>query len=537
MIFTFTSFDLVYADETFKERYIIHFNDGIDYQLLEPFSYELHHELELIDRLAVSVSKKTAEKIERLRGVSVEKDEIVKVDQQFVGYHHQLIKNDTLEYLSLTGKGVKVAVLDTGIKTDHPDLVVSGGVNTIDDQLSFEDDNGHGTHVAGIIAATDNDFGVVGISPDVELYAIKALDANGEGTQTDIIAGIQWAVEHEMDIINLSITTPISTDAFESMLTYSYAKGIISVAASGNDYRADTYPTQSVTYPAKYPSVIAVGSIDEYDQPSYFSQPGKALEFVAPGEFITSTFNDPEYLYVEMSGTSMATPVVTAVLSLYKEAYPTLSAEALRLYAQTKAKDLGRVGRDELFGFGLIQKPTDYFLDVTAGYWYYNAVQQGVKNKVIEGYEGSLFKPNRSVSRAEFAALLGRILIEEPTSGSESKFNDVDTTLFAYPYIEALSNMSVISGYPDQTFRPAASITRGEVAVMLYRAFDHTYKSDKFYSDIFEEAFYYEAVLALSNERVLSGYPDGLFKPNQSMTRAEVANVLHLLALKKHINS
>lgn len=537
IVAVFLSADAVYADDNLTDRYILHFSEGIDYQLLEPFNYDVDHELTLINRLAVTVTKQEAEKIKQVQGITIEKDEPVKINQQFIGYQHQLTINHATNTLGLTGDGVKVAVLDTGIKTTHPDLVVAGGVNTIDKQQSYNDDNGHGTHVAGIIAATNNNIGVVGLSPGVELYAIKALDANGEGTQTDIIAGIQWAIEQEIDIINLSITTSVSTDALKSMLDYSYDKGIISVAASGNDYSADAYYAYSVTYPAKYPSVIAVGSIDEYYQPSYFSQPGRALEFVAPGENILSTYIDADFPYTEMSGTSMATPVVTAILSLYKEAYPTLSTQSIREYAQKSAKDLGPTGRDDFFGYGLIQQPVNFFIDVTDNVWYYEAVQQAAKKDIIKGYEGALFKPTQSVTRAEFVTFLSRLLVTDAIEESPIVFTDVNETLFAYDAIKQLTNMDVISGYPDQTFRPFAPITRGEVATLLYRALNLPDAKENDYADLLEQAFYYDAVVALSGEGILSGYPDGSFKPDESMTRAEVANVIHLLTLKDDLMS
>lgn len=512
------------------ERYIVHFEQGIDYDLLEEFNYELYHEFKYIDRIAISMDPLDAQIINQHPSLSIEEDEEVKIEGQVIDYQHAWTQFNSEKDLGMTGKGVKVAVLDTGIRQDHPDLAITDGVNTINKGASYHDDNGHGTHVAGIIAALDNDLGIKGISPGVELYAIKALDENGEGTQGDIIAGIQWAIEHDMDLINLSITTEVSTDALKSMLAYSYKQGIISVAASGNNYDGGRQQADAVMYPAKYPFVIAVGSINREKTVSSFSQQGQSLEFVAPGENILSTYIGQNKLYKELTGTSMATPIVTGVLSLYKEAYPSLSAVDIRSLAQQNSLDLGTPGRDPLYGYGLIQRPNTWFLDVVGGEWYFDAIQFLRIEELALGFEGSLYKPKQQVTRAEFATFIGRML-EVETHSSKTPFKDVSAQSFAAPYIRALVEREIITGYPDKLFRPSQPITRGEVAVVISRALE--IRADKGSSQIFtdlnEAAFYYDSVQVLIRAGLIEGFPDATFRPTNGTTRAEIAKILYRL--------
>jgi len=120
-----------------------------------------------------------------------------------VGISH--IQATESQQLGYSGKGIKVGVIDTGIDYNHEDLHVSGGTSVITGTTDYSDDNGHGTHVAGTIAALNNDIGVIGVAPQAELYAIKALDQYGNGNYSEVISGIEWAIDNQMDIINMSL--------------------------------------------------------------------------------------------------------------------------------------------------------------------------------------------------------------------------------------------------------------------------------------------------------------------------------------------
>lgn len=205
------------------------------------------------------------------------------------------------------GGGAKVAVVDTGIDFDHPDLKVAGGFNTIDNAASFKDDNGHGTHVSGTIAAQDNDQGVVGIAPDVSLYGVKVLSASGSGTFADVVEGIQWTVENRMDVANFSLGASQGTEALHDAVKAAAAGGVAIIAAAGNSGGA-------VGFPGAYPEVICIAASDSKDKVASFSSRGPEVDFIAPGVAVNSTYMGGGYS--SLSGTSMATPHVAGLAAL-----------------------------------------------------------------------------------------------------------------------------------------------------------------------------------------------------------------------------
>lgn len=249
----------------------------------------------------------------------------------------------------LTGKGVKIAIMDSGIAA-HEDLQVAGGISTVDYTESFEDDEGHGTHVAGIIGAKHDEQGTDGIAPDADLFAVKVLDDTGEGYLSDLLEGIDWAISNDMDIINLSMGTADESDALEEAMQKAYQAGILLVAASGNEGAG--YP---VDYPAAYDSVIAVSATDSENNIAAFASVGEKVEFSAPGANIKSTLPGSDYGI--MSGTSQATSHVSALLAILKQQFPADTNEQLRVRLQQYTKDLGQEARDQLYGYGLIQYP------------------------------------------------------------------------------------------------------------------------------------------------------------------------------------
>lgn len=253
-------------------------------------------------------------------------------------------------WTSSTGAGVTVAVLDTGIAY-HEDLTVVGGYNTIVESDSWLDGYGHGTHVAGTIAALDNSIGVVGVAPAVDLYAVKVLDDTGSGYVADIIEGIEWsAITMDIDIISMSLGSSSNSYSLELACNSAYYNyGSLLVASAGNDGnppgRGD-----NVGYPAKYGSVIAVAATDQNDKRARFSSTGPDVEFSAPGVDILSTYPGG---YAIGSGTSMACPHVSGVAALVWAADPTLTNVEVRTILQTTAQDLGLAAEHQ--GYGLVR--------------------------------------------------------------------------------------------------------------------------------------------------------------------------------------
>ena len=251
------------------------------------------------------------------------------------------------------GNGVKVAIIDTGIDISHPDLNVQGGISCVSYTTSWDDDNGHGSHVAGIVAALDNTTGVIGVAPEAGLYAVKVLDGSGTGNWSNVMAGIDWAIDNGMQVINMSIGGLSGSTALETACNDAWNAGIILVAAAGNNDAAGT-----VLYPAKYNSVIAVGATDDTNTVAGFSDIGSELELAAPGVNIYSTYKGASY--ATMSGTSMASPHVAGAAALLiasgiKDANGNgYINDEVRQRLDTTAIDLGSKGRDNQYGYGLV---------------------------------------------------------------------------------------------------------------------------------------------------------------------------------------
>lgn len=251
------------------------------------------------------------------------------------------------------GTGVKVAVIDSGIDYIHSDLNDNycGGYDFVNGDNDPMDDYWHGTHCAGIIAAEDNGIGILGVAPEVDLYALKVLNSEGSGSLSSLVAAIDWAIDNNIQIISISLGTDYSSSSLEAACNRAYDSGILLVAAAGNDGNSDG-TGDCVEYPAKYDSVIAVTSITSSDLRSSYSSTGPAAELAAPGAIIKSTVPGEGYLL--SSGTSMACPHVAGAAALVWAANPDWSNVLVRARLQETAEDLGAPGRDSWYGFGLV---------------------------------------------------------------------------------------------------------------------------------------------------------------------------------------
>jgi len=209
------------------------------------------------------------------------------------------------------GQSAAIAVIDTGIARFHPDLtgVVIGGFNALDPKRpeAWDDDQGHGSHVAGTIAGKRDGKGVVGVAPMAKLYAVKVLDADGNGGFSSVIAGIEWAAKQGIKVANMSLGADEGSEALRRAVTAANKAGLTIVAASGNS-------GGPVGFPARYPEVLAVGASDAKDAVAGFSSRGPEVDFIAPGVDVKSV--KMEGGYEELSGTSMATPHVAGLAAL-----------------------------------------------------------------------------------------------------------------------------------------------------------------------------------------------------------------------------
>lgn len=345
-----------YTEEV--ERVLVEFHKKpttSDFKALDTQGGEVVRQYKNLDVVALEIPKVALNGLKNNPNVKrVEIDGKVQISAQTQDWGIEEIKAQQAQSSGLTGAGIKVGVLDTGIQLNHEDLIVKGGVSFIPGVTSYNDDEGHGTHVAGIIGAENNGIGTVGVAPEADIYSIKVLDQNGSGYDSYIIAGIDWAITNKMDIINLSLGGDEGNSFLKDAVDKAVANGILVVAAAGNDGGAD--PTgNTVDYPAKYANAIAVSSINSSLQRSSFSSAGEEVDIAAPGSYILSTTNNGAYGY--MSGTSMATPYASGVLALIKQNNPTWTAQQLRDQLESTVEDLGVVGRDVVFGEGLVQAP------------------------------------------------------------------------------------------------------------------------------------------------------------------------------------
>ncbi|URJ45797.1 S8 family peptidase [Paenibacillus polymyxa] len=258
------------------------------------------------------------------------------------------------------GRGVKVAVLDTGCDSDHPDLKarIIGGRNFTDDDQGdpeiFKDYNGHGTHVAGTIAAAENAEGVVGVAPEADLLIIKVLNKQGSGQYDWIIQGIYYAIEQKADIISMSLGGPEDVPELHEAVKKAVASQILVICAAGNEGDGDDR-TYELGYPGCYNEVISVGAINFDRLASEFSNSNNEVDLVAPGEDILSTV--PGGKYATFSGTSMATPHVAGALALIKQLANASFERDLtepELYAQLIKRTIPLGNSPKLEGNGLL---------------------------------------------------------------------------------------------------------------------------------------------------------------------------------------
>ena len=226
--------------------------------------------------------------------------------------------NAPAAWKSNMGAGVKVAVIDTGIDYKHAALAanVKGGFNAVDEKNpdNFMDDQGHGSHVSGTIAGVYNNgsgaggSGVIGVAPKASLYGVKVLDAEGGGSYSTIIAGIEWAVKNKMQVANMSLGAPKGSDALHQAIIAAKKARLVIMAAAGNDSGGP------VGFPAAYPETICISASNDQDAFASFSSKGPEVQFIAPGEDVLSAKLGGGY--ITHSGTSMATPHMTGLGAL-----------------------------------------------------------------------------------------------------------------------------------------------------------------------------------------------------------------------------
>lgn len=262
-----------------------------------------------------------------------------------------------------TRRGKSIAIIDTGIDSNHPDLNVWGGAafgtrcqgDSSTCRRRWDDDNGHGTHCAGIAGARNNTTGVVGVSPAPPLYAVKVLDRSGSGKWGAIADGINWTANNNVKVGSLSLGGTSYSFTLNWACEDAYNRGVLLVAAAGNE-------SGSVSYPARFGSVMAVSATTRDDELASFSNRGSAIELAAPGVGINSTVHGGGY--GTKSGTSMACPHVSGAASQVLSHVDTATtSRRARRHLRETAEDLGVAGKDTRFGYGLVDVANALGLD------------------------------------------------------------------------------------------------------------------------------------------------------------------------------
>ncbi len=331
--------------------------EKVDKDLILGKGGEIKHSYNLINAIAAKLPPQEIEALKKNANIAyIENDSEVHTFGETLPWGVDRIDAE-LVYQYNKGNGIKVAVIDTGIEHTHPDLNgnYKGGYDFLNNDADPMDDNGHGTHVAGIIAAENNNFGVVGVAPEAYLYGVKVLGSGGTGVTSDAIAGIEWSISNGMQVITMSFGSSSYSKAFQDIIDQAYNQGIVLVAAAGNNAGA-------ISYPAKYSSVIAVTATDINDNIASFSNFGPEAELAAPGVNIYSTYKGSTY--ATLSGTSMSTPHVTGTVALLLKTPITREYDTnnngrwdppeVRKKLHDTAWDMGAKGWDQYYGHGLV---------------------------------------------------------------------------------------------------------------------------------------------------------------------------------------
>jgi subtilisin len=349
---------------------IVGFKGLPDAALIHAFGGQITHEYSIIPAMACSLPAQAVNALQKNPNIAyVEEDfEVTALEYGYPTEDWGITQIGAKNvHATNRGTGIKVGVIDTGINRLHEDLSmkIGGGWDFVNNDNDPIDDNGHGTHCAGIIAAAINTYkgvpvAVVGVAPEASIYAYKVLNSRGSGTISNIILGIQRAVTDQLDVISMSLgSTSYSQGLYDACVAAtSPSNNIVVVAAAGNS--GNTATGSTVNYPAKFDCVIAVGATDVNDKLATFSSTGSEVDVVAPGVRILSDYKDVspydgrncDTLY--MDGTSMACPHVAGTAALLLKANPSLTPAQVQEILKETAVDLGTPGFDNYYGYGRI---------------------------------------------------------------------------------------------------------------------------------------------------------------------------------------
>ncbi len=267
-------------------------------------------------------------------------------------YGPQLIGAPAAWDIAPSASLVTICIPDTGARYTHQDLAsaYAGGIDLVNGDNDPMDDNGHGTHVAGIaVARTNNSIGIAGVA-QASFKAVKVLDASGSGYMSTVATGIRWCADNGANVISMSLGSTTGLAAVSDAVDYAWNKGVVLVAAAGNGAC-----TNCVQFPAAYDHVIAVGCIDQNRAVCSWTSQGPQVDLAAPGNAIQSTWFTSDTALMRAAGTSMSAPHVAGAAALVLAAHPNATASQIRAALEGNAQDVGAAGRDDATGAGLVR--------------------------------------------------------------------------------------------------------------------------------------------------------------------------------------
>jgi subtilisin family serine protease len=503
------------------------------------------------------------------------------------------------------GSPITVAVLDTGVDLTHPELAgrVLQGANFVTPGGSAQDDNGHGTHVAGIVAAAGgNGAGGVGMDWNARILPVKVADGAGSLSSEDWLNGLAYAAQNGARVVNMSFGGTTYSQAEQDAVTDAWNRGVIIVASAGNS--GDN--GNPVEYPAGYDHVLSVAAVGSDNLHAYYSAANRFVDITAPGgnarsggdpndRFIISTWaqniaSNFQPGYAKEIGTSQAAPFVSGLAALLLAQRPSLTNDAVVSRIETTATDLGPRGRDDQFGFGLINvaaalgltappavpsatprpppptvpppapptrapvpsatrpppaPPTQppptaaptppvipegcLFVDVCVQRDPFGPfVQDLVRRGAAGGYRDGSFRPNDPVTRGQLAKMATLAAGFDLTTLSGPHFTDAPPTDPFYAYIETAFAQGLMTGYGDGTFRPQSGVTRGQMAkaMVLTRGWPLFDPEAPSFADVPYGTPFYLYVETASGLQVINSFADRTFHPYQVVTRADAAKII-----------
>jgi hypothetical protein len=460
-----------------------------------------------------------------------------------------------------------IAVIDSGVTLEHEDLcdniLYSLGKDYREGMDLPIDRNGHGTHVTGIIAACNkNGIGLTGAigGSEIDVIPLKVLGADGLTDDYILAEAVQNAIQLEVDVINISIAGVTIENVFRKAIRDALLLGIPVVAAAGNGNN----PTENI-FPASLPGVIAVSGVTQYGKKVAKSNFGWEVDISAPGFEILSTYTKPSY--TKLSGTSMATPFVTSVIAHYKKIDPQLDFVQINQLLTRSALDLDEKGYDIYTGAGLVQFSND-LENIRKIDWLNLKPNQPIENKseLVLGFSRELlgksvfiFKDERILRTVEIDEMIEEIslkgtpfsirdnsmvavvvdagnrvldssailVLNSKLAMNSGKFKDVAKSHWAYEEILQASSAKLVNGYPDGNFKPSDSISRRHSMMMLNRLFLSAIP--RFLSIPFRDVtLSTSGVLAILNgaEKGYIKGVDGFFHPEKPLTRGQMALIL-----------